>query len=618
VGLVLLALVGASALFVQVWYFRPFSIDLFFEREFIRLGLRNPEGLTQLGALEQFGIHGHNAKLTDASPAFQEEMSELRRKSLETLHRYDRSKLDEARQLSYDILDWSLQDSRAGHRWMYHDYPVNQLEGAQVDLPELMTDMQQVASVRDARDYIARLSKFGVKFDQVLESLRLRESKRVLPPRIVVDKTLEQMRGFVRPAPEENLLHTALRKKLDALPGLPQGERESLLTQARSEIEGTVYPAYRKLIAYFEGLQWKVTENNGVWALPEGDAYYAYLVRHHTTTGLAPEQVHGLGLAEVARIEGELDAILKGQGLAEGTIGQRLRRLNQDPRLLYPNTDEGRAQALSDYQRIVDEINRGTAAAFDIRPRAAVKVERVPAFKEKTAQVGYYNPPAMDGSRPGVFSVNLYDMNELPKFGMRSLSYHEAVPGHHLQIAIAYELKGVPSFRKLLPFTAYTEGWALYAERLAWEMGYQKDPFDNLGRLRNEMLRAVRLVVDSGIHHKRWTREQAIAYLSEKSGLPQSDVITEVDRYLVWPGQALAYKTGMLKILELRARAKTELGAKFDLKQFHNVVLGSGAMPLAILEQQVDRWIARTRASSRRSSTGSKLGRPAPAERPAA
>ena len=350
------------------------------------------------------------------------------------------------------------------------------------------------------------------------------------------------------------------------------------------------------MIAYYEKLLPKTKGNHGVWALPDGAAFYAWSVKQHTTTDMTPDQVHALGVSEVARIEAEMDAILRAEGLAEGTVGARVKQLGQRPEQLYPDSDAGRTQILADYQAIIDEIDRGLTPYFDVRPKGGVKVERVPVFREKTAPGAYYNPPAFDGSRPGIFYANLRNVAEIQKFGMRTLAYHEAIPGHHFQTSIQQELTGVPTFRKVLPFTAFSEGWALYAERLAWEIGYQKQPLDNLGRLQAEMFRAVRLVVDTGMHHKRWTREQAIEYMTAKTGMPETDVVAEIERYLVMPGQALAYKVGMNKILSLREQAKAQLGEKFDLKRFHNLVLTGGDMPLTLLEQRVDAWIAQEKA----------------------
>jgi uncharacterized protein (DUF885 family) len=315
-------------------------------------------------------------------------------------------------------------------------------------------------------------------------------------------------------------------------------------------------------------------------------------LRSQTTSNLSADEIHALGLREVERIQAEMRAILSGEGLDATDLGATLRTLNAEDRFLYPDTDEGRAQVLADYQAILDDAAPRLPALFGRLPKAPVRVERVPAFKEKGAPGAYYMPPPLDGSKPGIFYANLRSVREIPKFGMRTLAYHEAIPGHHLQIAIAQELPGLPIFRRVVPFTAFVEGWALYAERLALENGFHPTPYDRLGALQAELFRAVRLVVDTGIHAQRWTREQAIEYMLNNTGMPDTDVVAEVERYIVSPGQACAYKVGQLAILSLRDRAQRALGRRFDLRAFHDVVLGQGALPLELLERKVDDWIA--------------------------
>jgi uncharacterized protein (DUF885 family) len=586
-GLLAAAVLLAAAAVVNVWYFKPFKINIFFETAFLKAVLDNPELLSQLRILDRMGFHGHNDELTESSPARDERLAAMTRRNLEILHRYDRASLNETDAMSYDILDWFLTNSVEGQRWMWHNYPVNPTFGVQNSLPTFMISVHQINDAGTARDYVTRLGKFQWKFGHVLDGLRMRESKGVLPPKFAVDKALDGMRNFVKPAPTEHVLYTNLRDKLDKVEGLAAGDKAAILADGEQAITGSVYPAYQSLIAWFESIQPKVTANNGVWALPDGDEYYAWCVKNHTTLPLSPDEVHQTGLAEVARIEAEIDAILRARGLTEGTIGARMNQLALDPSQLYPDSDEGRAMAIADYVKIIEEIGAGMDQAFDLRPTVGVDVKRIEPFREKTAPGAHYNAAPLDKSRKAIFYINMRDMRELFKWGMRTLAYHEAIPGHHFQIAIAQDVKGVPTFRNLGLFTVYSEGWALYSERLAWELGYQQDPLDNLGRLQAEMFRAVRLVVDTGMHAKRWTREQAIEYFFEKTGQPETDVIGEIERYLVNPGQALAYKTGMMKIVELRERLKQKQGDAFDLKQFHNLVLGAGSMPLPVLEQRV-------------------------------
>ena len=372
-----------------------------------------------------------------------------------------------------------------------------------------------------------------------------------------------------------------------------------LLAAAEADITAYVHPAYQLFIDYFTQLQAKAGTDDGYWALPNGDLAYEQLLKFFTTTNYTADEIHTKGLAEVDRIQTEIMTILAEEGydVSQG-FSVAIETLAADPKFYYEDSDAGRAQILVDYQHILDEVNAGLGDAFRIRPQAGMEVVRIPEFKEKTAPGAYYQQPAIDGSRPGRFYANLYDIKATPKYGMRTLAYHEGIPGHHFQIAVAMELEGMPLIRKMAPFTAYIEGWALYSERLAWELGFQQNSFDNIGRLQAELFRAVRLVVDTGIHHSRWTREQAIDYMKKNTGMSDRDVTAEIERYIVMPGQATAYKVGMMKILELREKAKLVLGTQFDLKDFHDVVLKNGAVPLDILETLVERYIADTKSAT--------------------
>ncbi len=595
---VLVVIVLASLAFVHVWYFKPAKVDWFYARVFGQFALESPQMLSSMRVLPPW-LDFYSDKLDDASIARGEAMAQKIKTDLDTLRSYDREALSASERLSFDSLEFFLANQVEGDRFRYHDFPVNQMFGVQSGLPNFMVDQHPVSDSGDAANYITRLDAFAVMFDQVLEGLRVREQKNLFPPQFTVEKVLAQMRAFIAVPAREHMLYTGLVGKLDALPAgtIDASEREALLARAATSIEARVFPAYQSLIAYFETLQPKTQGNFGAWKMPDGEAYYAWCVRNHTTTDMTPQQIHDLGLAEVARIGSEMDAILRDQGLADGSVGVRVQELARRPEQMYPNTPEGKTAMIAQYQAILDEINGKLGDTFRARPKLGVEVRAVPEFSEKTAPGAYYQAGAFDGSRPGVFYANLRDPGETPKFAMRTLAYHEGIPGHHFQIAIAQELKGVPFFRRVLPFTAYAEGWALYSEQLAWEMGFQSAPLDNLGRLRDEMMRAVRLVVDSGIHYKQWTREQAIAYMLDNTGMGEGDVTAEIERYFVYPGQALAYKAGMIKILALREKAKLELGDRFTLADFHDVVLTNGALPLSLVERVVDEWIARTRGS---------------------
>ncbi len=404
------------------------------------------------------------------------------------------------------------------------------------------------------------------------------------------------MSNFVDTKVEENILYSSLEKKVNKLVAVSEEEKANILGKAKEAIEQEVYPAYSKLNQYFQGLGDKTNTDDGFWKHPKGDEAYRLALKFFTTTDYTPDYIHRVGLSEIERIQAEILTILTNEGfdVSQGFF-TAIDTMAKDPRFYYEDSDKGREQILADYQVIIDEIDIGLDEAFNVRAKAGVEVQRIPEFKEKTSPGAYYNVPALDGSRPGIFYANLYDIKATPKYAMRTLAYHEAVPGHHFQIAVAQELEDMPIFRKFAPFTAYVEGWALYSERLAWELGFQSNSFDNIGRLQAELFRAVRLVVDTGLHAKKWTRQESIDYMMINTGMAESDVVSEIERYIVMPGQACSYKVGMMKILELRAKAKNELGDKFDLKAFHDVVLKNGAVPLDILAILIDNYIVKTK-----------------------
>lgn len=590
-----LMLLLAITLFVlHSLYFKPVSIRIFYERVFAEFALESPQIVSSLGILPP-SIDWLSDELDDYSIAKGDEQMAKLKEDLATLRRYDRARLDDT--LSYDTLETFLQTQVDGERFRHHNYPLNQLFGIQSSLPSFMASQHRIAGLSGADAYVARLREIPRVAAEVREGMAKREQLGILPPTFVVEKVTAEMKAFVATEPKSNILYTALADKMaKADEPIVESEQQRLLAEAEAAIRDLVYPAYQGWIDDYVALLPKTSGNHGVWALPDGEAFYQHQIRVHTTTDMTPDEVHALGLSEVARIEGEMDAILQGEGLIEGTIGERVRSIAARPDQLYPDTDEGRAQILADYQAMIDTIDAGLGPYFNVRPTQPVTVERIPEFKEKTSPGAYYQPPALDGSRPGVFYANLRSVAEIPKFGMRTLAYHEGIPGHHFQLAIQQKIEGVPTFRKLLPFTAYSEGWALYSEKLAAEIGFQPTPLDDLGRLQAEMFRAVRLVVDSGLHQKRWTREQAIEYMVEKTGMPQTDVVAEIERYLVMPGQALAYKVGMNIIVELREEAKRELGDRFDLAAFHDAVLTHGSLPMTLLQQQVRGWIAAEKA----------------------
>jgi uncharacterized protein (DUF885 family) len=461
---------------------------------------------------------------------------------------------------------------------MYNDYPVTHfITGTQNQLVNFFVDIHPVANLEDARDYVTRLSQVDTKFEQLIEGLKLREEAGVVLPKFIVRWVLGDLRNMARSSPRTTPFYTAFEEKVDALEGVSDADKEALLKDAEKEIEKSVIPAYDSLADYFEHLETVATNDAGVWKFSNGEAYYAYTLRHHTTTDMTADEIHELGLQEVARVRAEMQVLFDELGYPEDeSLPDLFDRVARDGGSLSGN------QIVAGYEAIIKEADREVGVAFDLRPSAGVEVIGGPTG-------GYYIPPAMDGSRPGYFYASA--VGTQPKFSMPTLAYHEAIPGHHFQLALAQELD-LPLFRKSTAFTAYAEGWALYAERLTWELGfYEDDPYGDLGRLQAEAFRAVRLVVDTGIHAKGWTYDQAVEYMVENTGLPRGTVEFEVSRYVTWPGQATAYKIGMIKILELRQRAEDRLGDQFDLREFHNVVLGSGSVPLEALDWLVDDYI---------------------------
>ncbi|MGI2098920.1 DUF885 domain-containing protein [Shewanella glacialipiscicola] len=596
-SLVLVLLLAALA--AHEWFAKkPFFFRAFLDRSVVKMAFESPETLTSLGFLESVGITGHNAELDDDSPEAMDKTFAQVRDLRETLLSYSDADLDENPRISKDIALYLADFALVSEPYRYHNYPLNQLFGVQNGYPSFMQAQHQVHSVGDAENYLSRLQKVKLKFAQTLEGLKIREAKGIIPPKFVIERVLTEMNDFVVTPIQDNILYSSFKTKL-AGTDISADEQVRLLAAAEADITAYVHPAYQLFIDYFTQLQAKAGTDDGYWALPNGDLAYEQLLKFFTTTNYTADEIHTKGLAEVDRIQTEIMTILAEEGydVSQG-FSVAIETLAADPKFYYEDSDAGRAQILVDYQHILDEVNAGLGDAFRIRPQAGMEVVRIPEFKEKTAPGAYYQQPAIDGSRPGRFYANLYDIKATPKYGMRTLAYHEGIPGHHFQIAVAMELEGMPLIRKMAPFTAYIEGWALYSERLAWELGFQQNSFDNIGRLQAELFRAVRLVVDTGIHHSRWTREQAIDYMKKNTGMSDRDVTAEIERYIVMPGQATAYKVGMMKILELREKAKLVLGTQFDLKDFHDVVLKNGAVPLDILETLVERYIADTKSAT--------------------
>ncbi|NOT35512.1 MAG: DUF885 domain-containing protein [Candidatus Eisenbacteria bacterium] len=593
-GRVLLVLLAVAAIWlVPTIWFRPWQIDAFYARVFLRFAVKEPMMLTMLGIFNGTPISYYQDDLGDFSPAKTQADAKMVDENLAMLRSYSRKGMTLKERLSAEVLDYFLEDQQRGKPFMFYDYPLNQLRGFQSQLPEFMTTLQPLKTAEDARNYVKRTRKFGVAVDQLLAGVELREKQGVMPPRWVLEKVLTQVNEFKALEPKANplYLHFADSTK-NELKGLKAEERTKLLGELESAIREVVDPAWGRMSAVVERQIKTATDDDGVWKLPKGDAYYDYCLRTFTTSDLPADSIHQIGMGEVARIQTQMRDILHRQGYDARELGATVKRMRDEPRFHFGGTvAAARESILAGYQAILDDANRRVADLFDVRPKAKLEVHRVPEFNEKGSPGAYYNPAAFDGSRGGVFFANLRDPNETSRPDMRTLAYHEGIPGHHFQLSIQQELKGVPFFRKVLPFTAYAEGWGLYAERLALENGFQPTPYDSIGALQAELFRAVRLVVDTGIHRKHWTRGSAIKWMVSNTGMDSSEVATEIERYIVNPGQACAYKVGQLEILALRAHAREVLGDRFDIRKFHNVVLTNGSLPLTLLAKVVHEWI---------------------------
>jgi len=596
IALLLLAVVGYSG--YRIVWGKPFTINMLANRQALEFLFQNPEVFTEVGIADGTIFDTYSGKLAPYDVSKRDRDYAQAAAFLREVREFDRAGLNRQDQITYDIVVDLNETTLSFKRfdWLPPNglYPISPMFGVQVELPSFMQTTHVVTNDKTARNYVKRLQAMGDKLDSVTAEMQRQAKAGVVLPASLLERSLIVIHDTVAAKAEENALVTTFVARMNRVKTLEGARKKELEQQAAEALRTHVYPAYSRMSAALEAVKpLAATQGAGVARLPEGGAYYAAMLKKMTTTDYSPQRVHALGLSEVVRIVQEMDTLLKAQGLAAGSVGGRMAALGRDPRFLLPNNDDGRKQALARYQQILDEVNARMPEYFRSLPATRLTVERVPASEEKGSSGGYYQQAAMDGSRPGTFFANLRDLNETPTWGMKTLAYHEGMPGHHFQISIALGLKGLPLIRQQTLYTAYAEGWALYAEHFAAEIGmYKDDPWGDLGRLQDELLRAARLVVDTGLHAKGWSREQAIDYMVSTTGMAQADVTSEVERYMALPGQACAYKVGELKILEIREKAKAALGPKFNLKDFHAVVLENGGVPLTLLEQLVDEWVA--------------------------
>jgi uncharacterized protein (DUF885 family) len=578
----ILATIGFAGLVVAMLPAQTRGIDDFFAdftAEWMRANPNQATGTRYFTGEEQRRLE---RQLTPVGKDYQLSRVALAKKGLAGLDAFDRSRLNEADRLSAELMQWQLERVVQGEPYLDYFFPFEQFQGVNLDLVTTLTSTHPVVVEADANNYVARLALVASRMNEAVENARRIAASGRIPPRFILRLTISQMRQFVSAPAADNPFVAVLANKMDDIKGMPPARRESLKGEAARIVSAEIYPAWRNAIALLEPLVDKATDDAGLWRFDKGAEVYAYNLRRYTTTTMSADDIHQIGLQQVARIEKEMDAILRKLGRTSGSVNERIAQLKKDRS--YPLTEEGRAKIMADVERIMRDAERRATTLFDLRPKAPVTAQPFPRFQEANAAANY-SAPAPDGSRPGVFRIPLRP-ERMTQFGLRTLVYHETVPGHHFQVALDVENDALPRFRRLRAFggiPALSEGWGLYAERLAAENGwYDSDPEGLLGQLDGELFRARRLVVDTGIHAKRWTRQQAIDYGIEAS---------EVERYVVYPGQACAYMIGQLKLIELRDRTRKALGSRFSEKEFHAAVLRAGTLPLELLERQIDNYI---------------------------
>ncbi|RJF93576.1 DUF885 domain-containing protein [Sphingomonas cavernae] len=509
--------------------------------------------------------------------------------------KFDPAKLNAENALSFRLFEKMIE--RNARAWQYRDYGYvfDQMNGPQSQLPAFLINIHRIDTKQDAEAYVSRLNGLGPAIDQFIAESKARADAGVMPPKWVYPYVISDSKNVISGFPftriaTEAPLYADLKAKVSKL-DIPQGEKDALLAAGADALVKAVKPAFGRLVAEMERQQAIAGTDDGVWRFKEGAGYYAERLANYTTTAMTPDQIHQVGLDNVARIHGEMREIMKKTGF-KGDLPAFFKFMREDKRFYAPNTDEGRALYLKDTEQAKQWVTAKLPEWFATLPQAPLEVKRVEAFREKSAGKAFYQRPSPDGTRPGTYYANLYNMADMPLTEVEALFYHEGLPGHHLQLAIQTELKDVPAFRQFGGVTAYSEGWGLYSEKLAKDMGLYTDPYRDFGRLQLELHRAIRLVVDSGLHHKKWTREQAIKYVEDNSADAPGGIVKAIERYIVYPGQATAYLVGRLKISELRDRAQKKLGDRFDVRAFHDVILKSGPVPLDVMEERVDAWIA--------------------------
>jgi len=546
------------------------------------------------------GIKKDTDKWDNLSEAYAKEEHALTQQNLTILKTIDYAALSEKAQLSYTLLKQALERDIFEYQFRDHTYPINTMFGTHTELPTFLINYHQVDTIEDAKSYISRLNKVGAQIDQLIINLQRRQDKGIMPPQFVFPVVIPATKNVVTGAPftdaeTDSPVFADFRKKV-AASSIPDEAQAGLIAEAKETLKTSFKAGYDRLIAFLEMQETAATTDDGVWKFPDGEAFYNAMLSRFTTTNLTATEVHQIGLDNVNRIHGEMQEIMAKVGF-EGSLQDFFVFMREDKQFYYDDTDEGHTAYMASATAAIDAMREALPNYFGILPKADLVVKRVEPFREKSSGLAFYNAPSQDGSRPGTYYANLVDMAQMSTYQMEALAFHEGLPGHHMQIAIAQELEGVPMFQKFIDFTAFTEGWGLYSEMLGKDMGFYKDPYSDFGRLSMELWRACRLVVDTGLHAKRWTRQQAMDYLTANTPNAPGQIETSINRYIVMPGQATAYMIGKLKITELREWSRAELGQAFDIRDFHDEVLKNGAVPLDILEQNIQKWVAKNKVN---------------------
>ena len=589
-------LLGGVIYLGNLFLFKPFSLDHYLAKELILEMLDSPESITYLGMFDRFNwVTSHQSKISISGLEDLEEDLIDAKNSRAMLLSYDDESLSEQQKITKKIAVFDLNNFiKEEEEFPFHNYPLNQIGGIHLNLVEFMTDVHPIRNKKEAEAYIERLDLFDDSYRGTLEILNEQKKAGIFPPEFVFDHVIRQLDEFLNFTKKDNPLRKVYIRKINDL-DLEEEDMKELISQLDESIENSVNPGFRLLYDFIKETRSQANQFHGVWSLPNGDEFYALRLKVYTTTDYSAQDIHDIGLSEVDRITKRMQSIALDLGYGEEVnVGNLMNKLNEDPNFLYADTPDRKETVVNDYNSIVEETWQIAEDYFHNMPTSKVEVRAVPEYSEKNQAGGYYMSPALDGSRPGVFYANLYDIKQTPTYSMRTLAFHEAIPGHHLQVALNLENEDLTLYRRFgYGTSAFSEGWALYSERLALEAGLAEDPYDELGVLQSELFRAVRLVVDTGMHFKRWTREEAMAYMKDVTGMSDTEVRVEIERYIVWPGQACSYKVGMLKILELRDKAKEKLGENFDIKDFHSIVLEQGQPPLFIVEELVNGMIVK-------------------------